>query len=299
MCGWTEHNDRQLARKHRSAALAQPTFHLAAVVRYEAANDQDAAQLTVKIDQVTSKSVRLKEKSKELELVAPAEEKAWPMGWAVAHRGEPGKTPGPQGTVYIFELPGPASEHLLVEKPTGDGVVEFERAGLAEDKQEDWRLTERLPAVSAVPPKRTCSRSPLREGSKMSFADGLSKIVSERRGLHTDHEKLSHLWLAHEVRILDKAEMERIRQETHADYETEKMDLELDLNGVPKALDILRDRRGDGAAATLQVGAEFAAVMRQSAKLEHDFRPQGAEGACVAGPVRGEEGPGLLEYRCE
>ena len=96
----------------------------------------------------------------------------------------------------------------------------------------------------------------------------------------------------------EQAEMDKIRQETHADYKTAKAELELGLNGVPKALDVLRDQYGAGAAAMLQDGAKFAASMQQPAMAEHHSKAQGAEGACVAGRFRGEEGPGLLEHRC-
>merc|ERR1719291_1356074 len=47
----------------------------------------------------------------------------------------------------------------------------------------------------------------------------------------------------------EQAEMDKIRQETHADYEVAKADLELGLSGVRKALSILRDYYGGGAAA--------------------------------------------------
>merc|ERR1719440_2241679 len=49
----------------------------------------------------------------------------------------------------------------------------------------------------------------------------------------------------------EQAEMDKIRQESHADYVQAKADLELGLNGVRKALGVLRDYYG-GAAAMLQ-----------------------------------------------
>jgi len=121
-----------------------------------------------------------------LTLVVTSRDKAWPMTWAVVRRNEPGKTPGPQSTVYVIELPSPSSMRLLVKKPTGDGVVEFERVEQFED---------------AAPAR---SRSP-RKGGKMSFADSLAKIVSERKVVHTDHERLSNVWLEYEAQLLDKA----------------------------------------------------------------------------------------------
>ena len=41
-----------------------------------------------------------------------------------------------------------------------------------------------------------------------------------------------------------QAEMDRIRQEQHADYQQAKADLELGLSGVRKALDLLQARAG-------------------------------------------------------
>merc|ERR1719273_542935 len=60
-----------------------------------------------------------------------------------------------------------------------------------------------------------------------------------------------------------QAEMDKIRSDTHADYSTAKADLTLGLEGVRKALSVLREYYG--GAALLQAGSQFAAVMQQPA----------------------------------
>jgi len=79
----------------------------------------------------------------------------------------------------------------------------------------------------------------------------------------------------------EQAEMDKIRQETHADYGTAKADLELGLSGVRKALSILRDYYGTGDAAMLQNGAGLSALMQQPAKPEIHSKAQGAGSSII------------------
>merc|ERR1712151_417004 len=72
-----------------------------------------------------------------------------------------------------------------------------------------------------------------------------------------------------------QAQMDKIRQETHAEYETAKADLELGLSGVRKALVTLRDYYGS-AAAMLQDDSKFGAFMQQPAAPELHSKAQGA-----------------------
>jgi len=76
----------------------------------------------------------------------------------------------------------------------------------------------------------------------------------------------------------DQALMDKIRQETHADYEQAKSDLELGLTGVRKALVTLRDYYG-GAASMLQSDSD--SVMQQPAKPELHEKSGGAGGSII------------------
>merc|ERR1719373_1434293 len=71
----------------------------------------------------------------------------------------------------------------------------------------------------------------------------------------------------------EQAEMDRIRQETHADYETAKADLELGLSGVRKALQLLQEYYG--ASAALVQDGQFDAFMQQPAAPEKHSKATG------------------------
>jgi len=73
----------------------------------------------------------------------------------------------------------------------------------------------------------------------------------------------------------EQAEMDKIRQDTHAEYQTAKADLELGLSGVRQAVDTLREYYG-GAASMLQDDTKFGAFMQQPAKPEIHGKADGA-----------------------
>merc|ERR1712176_954633 len=80
-----------------------------------------------------------------------------------------------------------------------------------------------------------------------------------------------------------QAEMDKIRSETHADYEAAKADLELGLSGVREAVRTLRDYYG-GAASMIQANADPAAFMqrmRQPAAPELHAKAGGAGGSII------------------
>merc|ERR1719414_2785347 len=119
------------------------------------------------------------------------------------------------------------------------------------------------------------------EATEKAYCDEqLAKTKAKKEELDDDIEKLTvkidqasskSARLKEDVQELEselaalskmQAEMEKIRSETHADYETAKADLTLGLEGVRKALSVLREYYG--GAALLQ-GAQFSALMQQPA----------------------------------
>merc|ERR1712012_323430 len=80
-----------------------------------------------------------------------------------------------------------------------------------------------------------------------------------------------------------QAEMDRIRSESHADYEAAKADLQLGLSGVRKAVSTLRDYYG-GAASMMQESADPPALMQrmtQPAAPELHSKAGGAGGSII------------------
>jgi len=71
-----------------------------------------------------------------------------------------------------------------------------------------------------------------------------------------------------------QAEMDKIRQDTHADFVKAKDELELGLKGVRKALGKLRECYG--GAAFLHDGSQLAAMMQQPAPPPTHKKPSGA-----------------------
>jgi len=76
----------------------------------------------------------------------------------------------------------------------------------------------------------------------------------------------------------EQAEMDSIRQETHADYEIAKADLELGLSGVRKALTTLRQYYG---SASLLQDNKFDAFMQQPAAPEKHSKASGAGNSII------------------
>lgn len=78
---------------------------------------------------------------------------SWPMTWAVVHRSV--TTPG---TVYIFELASRDASSLFVKKPSGEGIVEFERVSADVEP-----VTSDVGEEAAGPPSKAASSEEVQE----------------------------------------------------------------------------------------------------------------------------------------
>jgi len=116
------------------------------------------------------------------------------------------------------------------------------------------------------------------EAKKGELEEDIAKMTSriDRAAARSAQLKEEVQTLQAELAALakDQAEMDRIRQESHADYGTAKADLELGLSGVRKAVGLLRDYYG--SASLLQDDGKFGAFMQQPAAPETHSKAQGA-----------------------
>jgi len=117
------------------------------------------------------------------------------------------------------------------------------------------------------------------QAKKEELDDDLAKLTVKIDQANSKSAKLKEevQELESELAALTKlqAEMDKIRQETHAEYSTAKADLEQGLNGVRKALGVLREYYG-GGAAFVQDGNKMAALMQQPAMPESHVKAGGA-----------------------
>merc|ERR1719498_1442479 len=78
-----------------------------------------------------------------------------------------------------------------------------------------------------------------------------------------------------------QAEMDQVRADQHAAYVKAKEDLELGLNGVRKALEVLRAYYEGESAALVQDDSKFGAFMQQPPKPEKHEKAGGAGGGII------------------
>merc|ERR1719166_430988 len=116
------------------------------------------------------------------------------------------------------------------------------------------------------------------QAKKEELDDDLAKLTVKIDQANSKSAKLKEEVqdLESELAALTKlqAEMDKIRQETHAEYSTAKADSELGLKGVRMALSKLREYYG--GAAFLQDGSQLAALMKQPAPPPAHKKSSGA-----------------------
>jgi len=79
-----------------------------------------------------------------------------------------------------------------------------------------------------------------------------------------------------------QAEMDQIRQEQNGAYKTAKAELTQGLNGVRKALDLLRSYYGGDAAMLQESDAKFSSFMQQPAAPQQHEKSAGAGGSIIS-----------------
>jgi len=122
------------------------------------------------------------------------------------------------------------------------------------------------------------------EAKKGELEDDVAKMTSR-----IDKAAAKSAQLQEEIKVLEgelaalvkeQAEMDKIRHDENAAYSTAKVDLELGLSGVRKALDVLRDYYG-ASASLLQDDGKFGAFMQQPSPPETHSKAHGAGGSII------------------
>jgi len=140
-------------------------------------------------------------------------------------------------------------------------------------------------AKSEATEKAYCDEELAKTEAKKSELEGeISKLTSKidlaaakSAGLKEDVKTLQA-----ELATLSKeqAEMDSIRAEEKAAFDTAKAELELGISGVQKALGVLKDYY-QGAAALMQSGTKFDAFMQQPAAPQKHTKASGAGGSII------------------
>merc|ERR1719329_156569 len=127
---------------------------------------------------------------------------------------------------------------------------------------------------------KTEAKKPELEGDVSTLTSKIDRAAAASAKLKEEVKELQA-----ELAALAKtqAEMDQIRSEEHSDYSQAKSDLELGLSGVGKALGVLRDYYGGGAASAsmIQDGSDFNAFMQQPAMPEKHEAAGGAGDAIL------------------
>jgi chromosome segregation ATPase len=115
------------------------------------------------------------------------------------------------------------------------------------------------------------------EGDIAKLSSKIDLAAAKSAGLKEDVKELQA-----ELATLSKeqAEMDKIRAEEKAAFDTAKAELELGISGVQKALGVLKDYY-QGASSFVQSGAKFDAAMEQPAAPEKHGKASGAGGSII------------------
>merc|ERR1719174_3012227 len=97
-------------------------------------------------------------------------------------------------------------------------------------------------------------------------------------GINGVQEEVKELQAELATLAKEQAELDQIRSEQHADYTTAKEELEMGINGVQKALSVLRDYYGGAASFEQQ---DFSSMMQQPAKPVTHSKSGGAGGSII------------------
>jgi len=147
-------------------------------------------------------------------------------------------------------------------------------------------------AASDATEKAYCDEEMAKTESKKSdLDDTTNKVVSQidKAAARSASLKEEVAELQSELGALSKsqAEMDRMRQTEHAEYENATEELHEGLSGVRKALDVLRDYYGN-SGAMVQIAqedetddAKFAAMMQQPAAPQKHEKATGAGGSII------------------
>jgi chromosome segregation ATPase len=140
-------------------------------------------------------------------------------------------------------------------------------------------------AKSEATEKAYCDEELAKTEAKKSELEGdisklASKIESAAAKSASLKEDVKELQAQLATLSKEQAEMDKIRAEEKSAFDTAKAELELGVEGVQKALGVLKDYY-QGAASFVQGGAKFDAFMQQPAAPEKHAKASGAGGSII------------------
>merc|ERR1719329_621283 len=124
------------------------------------------------------------------------------------------------------------------------------------------------------------------EAKKAELEDDIAKLTSsiDQAAARSTSLKEEVVELEKELASIAKTqkEMDAIRAEENSNYNTAKAELTQGLNGVRKALGVLRDYYGGAAAMLQESDAQFGSFMQQPAAPQKHEKSSGAGGSIIS-----------------